>query len=234
MTAHNFKDLTGKTFHKWEVISRAENSKRNQAQWNCKCLGCGSFFVVASYNLLSGGSKKCKQCGNKKHGGTFGGTKTRLYRIWSNMNGRCSNQKLREYKWYGGKGISVCDEWRDYANFEKWALANGYDDNLTIDRINGNDNYCPENCRWITQHAQAGNKPKKHTKFTGVFYRKYKTHSDKNKHYIARIENPNFFKYVGAYHTELEAAVARDLYLINNDLLKNHNGNFVSYEKFKI
>ena len=231
MTAWNFKDLTGKTFGKWKVIIRVENTKKNKTQYNCLCTSCGDVYYVIATALVSGRSTKCKHCGNKKHGGTFGGTKARLYRIWSNMRCRCSNQNVPEYKWYGGKGITICKEWDDFSNFEKWASTNGYDTDLTIDRIDGNKNYCPENCRWITQHAQAGNKPKKYTNFTGIFYRKYKTDSCKNRHYVARIENPNFFKYVGAYHTELEAAIARDLYLINNDLLQNHNGNFMSFEK---
>ena len=73
------------------------------------------------------------------------------------MKNRCRCPSSPAYKNYGGRGITVCDEWNDYISFKKWALSNGYNDNLTIDRINVNGNYCPENCRWITKEVQAGN-----------------------------------------------------------------------------
>lgn len=82
----------------------------------------------------------------------------RLYRIWSGMKQRCYNQKLREYKWYGARGIKVCDEWRqDFQSFYVWALANGYTDDLSLDRIDGDKNYCPDNCRWATDKEQHNN-----------------------------------------------------------------------------
>lgn len=79
------------------------------------------------------------------------GKGTRLYTTWKNMRNRCSNSNRPDFKWYGGKGIKVCDEWNDFTIFRDWALNNGYTDELTIDRIDSNKNYEPDNCQWITQ-----------------------------------------------------------------------------------
>lgn len=90
----------------------------------------------------------------EQHGGRY----TRLYNIWLNMKQRCSNPKASHYEYYGGKGISVCREWRDsFSSFREWAFANGYDERLTLDRIERDKDYCPENCRWITQTEQMSN-----------------------------------------------------------------------------
>jgi hypothetical protein len=90
---------------------------------------------------------------------THGMSKTRLYRIWAGIIQRCYNDKKR-YEWqkYGGRGIKTCDEWRRFEPFMDWALANGYSDNLTIDRIDVNGNYEPSNCRWATVYQQENNK----------------------------------------------------------------------------
>jgi hypothetical protein len=93
---------------------------------------------------------------NYKHG--FGSTKNRLYRIWANMKSRCYNPKASRYEHYGGKGVTVCDEWlNDFQAFYDWAMAHGYSDNLTIDRIDVNGNYEPRNCRWEHPKGQSNN-----------------------------------------------------------------------------
>lgn len=100
--------------------------------------------------------------GNIKHGDTARGKTQRLYRIWSGMISRCTNENVDSYKYYGAKGISVCEEWKDYVKFKQWAESNGYNDNLTIDRINNDKEYCPENCRWITIKEQERNRSNNH------------------------------------------------------------------------
>ena len=96
--------------------------------------------------------------GNKNHY-VHGKRKTRLYRIWANVKTRCTNKNDPHYKRYGGRGITVCDEWKnDFKAFYDWSVTHGYADDLTIDRIDNNDNYCPSNCRWVTVAQQNRNK----------------------------------------------------------------------------
>lgn len=89
---------------------------------------------------------------------THGHSKTKLYGVWLGMKRRCDYRKDKRYQRYGGRGITVCDEWRnDYVTFESWAINNGYKQGLSIDRIDNNGNYCPENCRWVTTKQQNRN-----------------------------------------------------------------------------
>lgn len=97
-----------------------------------------------------------------KHGDAKRGQVKRLYRIWGNMLSRCNNPNKPDYQYYGERGIEVCEEWKDYATFQKWATNNGYADNLTLDREDGSKNYCPENCRWTTIKTQQNNKRSNH------------------------------------------------------------------------
>lgn len=97
-------------------------------------------------------NKTCSQrCQNLKHGDNDKGGRARLWRIWRNMKTRCYNVNIRQYKNYGGRGISVCHEWHEYLPFKQWALANAYRDDLTIDRIDNNKGYFPDNCQFITR-----------------------------------------------------------------------------------
>lgn len=154
------KDLTGMIFGLLTVISKAKNIGRNTA-WNCKC-GCGKSKPILTYNLLGHKSKSCGCVRGQKVGAlmrTHGQSKTRLYGIYKGMKQRCYNKNTPAFKYYGLKGIVLCDEWlNDFLTFKKWSYDNGYDNEKTIDRENPNDIYCPENCRWVSFEKQQNNK----------------------------------------------------------------------------
>ena len=154
-------DLTGRRFGRLVALRRVGTDKSRSPLWECQC-DCGALKVVTSNHLLN---NRVFSCGclnsdmtterNFKHGET----KTRLHRAWLHMRQRCFDIHCDKYAYYGGRGITVCDEWKDsYITFRDWAVANGYQDDLTLDRINPDGNYEPSNCRWATLIEQANNK----------------------------------------------------------------------------
>lgn len=153
-----FKDLTNQKFGKLTPISYYR--KRHRVYWCCMC-DCGNKIDVRSDGLTTGQTKSCG-CLQKEIVGrinkTHGKSNTRLYDSWVDLKQRCHNKHNKRYKHYGGRGIKVCDEWRnDFIAFYDWSINNGYQDDLTIDRIDVNGNYEPNNCRWVTRKQQMRN-----------------------------------------------------------------------------
>lgn len=149
----------GDSFGRLIVISDAEpiNGKR---RFNCKC-DCGREAIIRMDGLVQGGSKSCGCFRNEltaKRHITHGQRRTRLYRIWRNIKSRCLNPNLPDYNSWGGRGITICDEWLEFEPFHAWAVANGYRDDLSIDRKDNEKGYSPVNCRWATDIQQDRNK----------------------------------------------------------------------------
>ena len=154
-------DLTGKKFGRLKVIERADGKR-----WHCQC-DCGNKTISDGYQLRKGLAQSCgcyhKEISGEKHR-KHGYTKTRLYRIYYKMKERCYKPTNDNYKYYGGLGITICKEWlEDFSVFKDWALSHGYEENLTIDRINNELGYMPSNCRWITIQEQQRNRRKRGT-----------------------------------------------------------------------
>lgn len=177
-----FNDLTGKKFHRLTVISRNFNTK-SSTKWNCTC-DCGKTTTPSSYSLLTGKTKSCgclqKEIVTKLSNSGYLGWKNKndyrkqhglsthkLYYIYRNILERCYIEKNKDFKFYGARGIKVSDVWlSDFTTFYEWSLNHGWLEGLTIDRINNDGSYGPDNCRWITQsenskkrHSSTSNNP---------------------------------------------------------------------------
>lgn len=160
-----YRNLIGEHFHRLTVIERA-GSHGSRACWLCRC-ECGKEVIVETGDLKSGNTKSCGCLRREiiaERSITHNESNSRLYGVWVTMKKRCNNPESTVFKYYGGRGIKVCDEWdSDYNVFRKWAIENGYRDDAfrgecTIDRIDVNGDYCPENCRWVSMKAQSLNK----------------------------------------------------------------------------
>lgn len=157
------KDITGQRFGKVVVIKYIGQSK-----WLCKC-DCGNQKIIDGRRLRKGDTKSCgclsieqAKINFKKNFYTHKQSKTRLYYIWKGIKSRCNNKNLPKYKIYGLRGIKVCNEWQKFEPFYNWAIKNGYKENLSIDRINVNGDYCPDNCRWVDMKTQQRNRQNNH------------------------------------------------------------------------
>ena len=157
----NLVDLTGQRFGRLLAIERRGSDAWRSAMWLCKC-DCDKECLVSSHNLRTGHTQSCGCLQSEmtsKANTTHGHRNTRLYGIWNAMKGRCHRENTQAFPSYGGRGIAVCDEWKtDFSAFYEWAMANGYRDDLTIDRIDNDKEYSPNNCRWVATEIQANNK----------------------------------------------------------------------------
>lgn len=159
------ENYINKKYNKLTILSISKNnSDIKMIKVLCKC-DCGNEKIVYLNNVIRGLTKSCG-CIRKKNGykqgtnnKTHGQSKTKLYKLYKNVINRCYKKNHERYKYYGGKGIKVCDTWlNDFESFYNWAYANGYKQGLSIDRIDNNGNYEPNNCRWVDMSIQSTNK----------------------------------------------------------------------------
>lgn len=168
-----FRDLTGQKFGRLTCVAFVGRNKEYDALWLCRC-ACGKEHTTRAGTLLNGHTKSCgclqREMVGKAHT-THGlyydenGKRSKLSKAWDSMKRRCLNSKELYYRYYGGRGISICKQWMDYKNFHDWAIKNGYRDGLTIERIDVNGNYEPGNCKWIPKGEQSRNRRGRHIIF---------------------------------------------------------------------
>lgn len=162
-------DLTGRVFGRLTCIEYAGPYVHKGSLWKCRCV-CGEEVIVQQRHLSSGHTQSCG-CLQKErirnasitHGlSRNDGKVSRLYSVWVGIKNRCFRVKSSDYKHYGGRGITICSEWLEYKPFHDWAIAAGYKEGLSIDRINNDGNYDPANCRWVPMEKQFDNRRSSH------------------------------------------------------------------------
>ena len=199
-------NLTGRRFGKL-LVKDFLGYKKRRPFYKVIC-DCGVEKEVCYWELVRGQTQSCG-CLHRKLVGDMsrkhGLSKTRLYKIWLGIKKRCLNKNCSRYKYYGGRGINICNEWKDdFKSFSNWAQQNGYTDELSIDRIDVNGNYSPENCRWSTKEQQSNNtRSNKYLEYKGI------------KHSMSewcKLLGLNYYKIrsrISSYHWSVEEAFER-------------------------
>lgn len=162
-------DLTGQRFGRLVAVKCVGSNKYRNKLWLCKC-DCGGEKITTASILKRGGARSCGcisaelwETNHLNQHTTHGGSKTRLYYVWRDVINRCENPVIKEYKWYGARGVTLCEEWHDFGKFREWAMSSGYDPEAprgacTLDRIDPYGNYEPSNCRWVPMSVQRINR----------------------------------------------------------------------------
>lgn len=206
------KDVVGEVYGRLVIIGDAPTSgKHRRVYVRCECGVEKECFLT----VLRGGDAVSCGCYRETRDVTHGLTKTPLYRTWSNMKSRCYDPNAKYFSEYGGRGIKVCPQWKDdFEAFHAWAIT-GYKTGLTLDRANNMADYSPKNCRWVNRTTQQRNRRAQKgssSQYVGVAF------IQRSKKWGASIKHGGKSHNLGSYPTELEAAIARDRYIINNNL----------------
>jgi len=214
-------DEVGNRHGRLTVLEEGERGKSRHAMWLCKC-DCGNIRVVDGINLRSGHTKSCGCLAKERASETkssHGLSSHRLYKTHKNIVHRCTNPKANRYDRYGGRGITVCDEWLNkdsgLKSFIEWAEENGHVDGLQIDRIDNDGNYEPSNCRCVTPHVNSSNRglqPNNKSGYSGVCF------DNGSRRWMAYLGLNGKFKGIGRHDTKQKAVEARNNYIIENNL----------------
>lgn len=226
-----YTDYTGQKFGRLTVLSQVKSNSSGR-RWLCQC-ECGNKTEVLTSNLTSGQVKSCGCLAKEIHSRRMksiathhGLSRTRIYGTWRDMKQRCNNPKSVPYPYYGAKGIKVCDEWNGkgesgFLPFYEWAKSNGYDDTLTLDRINPDLGYSPSNCRWVDWYEQNVHLTKSPSISSGYYgVSKHTNHSS----YYGRVKVYGKCTCTGSANNALDAAIMRDKYILEHHLHNKLNG----------
>lgn len=209
-------DLTNKTFGNLTVIKNIGSNAHKEMVWECRC-NCGETVFATYHALINGLVLYCKKCRYKIIGGKnrkYVKFSKRLFECYTNLKTRCSNKKQDTKNRYINRGITMCEEWRkDYNTFQNWALQNGYNDTLTIDRIDNGKGYFPENCRWVDRVVQANNRR------TNVFI-EFNGETKTMAMWSKELKIPYY--YLQRYHNEMNLGEIKEKY-DNNTRYKGKN-----------
>lgn len=212
-------EYIGKTFGLRVVLSDAGRDKSRDRLYLCQCQ-CGRQDVVRQSSLRVGKSTMCHSCAAKltRNRRTHELSGTRLYNAWKNMMRRCSDKSFKDY---GARGIEVCPAWLDVRVFHEWALANGYADHLTIDRVNVDLGYSPDNCRWVA-HAEQKENVRLLTASNKSGYRGVSKKHGRNV-WLSRIRFDGKVVHLGHHKDPLSAAMAHDRFIAENHIKRPMN-----------